>query len=449
MATLQFKDDCDSMKAGLSEFDSSWTWQANELRATGWSRDVEMEKCFSSQSVICHSFVLDADVELSECGKSCQLPREIGSLSELNHLDISSNNLSGPIPGEVGKCSKLLYLGLSCNIFNGSIPSQIGDLISLSILLDLSHNELKGGIPSEIGSLQMLQNLDISHNMLSGLIPSSFERMTSLLSINVSYNQLEGRIPTNKAFQNLSFNAFKNNKDLCGNCMKISLKQQKISAPSTGQVVYKAGGYGSVYKAELSTGQVVAVKKLHPSENGVGLRSKAFLDEISALSEVRHRNIIRLYGFCSHARHSFIISEYLERGNLSKVLSDIEEAVKLDWVRRINIIKEYEARVSDYGTARLLKPDSSNWTELAGTYGYIAPELAYAMRVTEKCDMYSFGVLMLEVLIGKHPGELISSLTSSSSPIGQNVLLKDILDGRLSPPTLHAMGNCRAKILSK
>ncbi|KAF6141552.1 hypothetical protein GIB67_041029 [Kingdonia uniflora] len=478
-------------------------------------------------------------LNLSHNELSGELPREIGSLSELDRLDISSNNLSGPIPGEVGKCSKLLYLGLSCNIFNGSIPSQIGDLISLSILLDLSHNELKGGIPSEIGSLQMLQNLDISHNMLSGLIPSSFERMTSLLSINVSYNQLEGRIPTNKAFQNLSFDAFKNNKDLCGNVSGLQACDSSGTSKSNakdkhkvviiiilpllgvlflilasagvffifyrkkidvkeeiqkdlfcvrnydGNIVYEdiieatenfnprhcigTGGYGSVYKAELSTGQVVAVKRLHLLEDGAGLGSKTFFDEISALSEVRHRNIVRLYGFCLHARHSFIISEYLERGNLSKVLSDTEEAVKLDWVRRINIIKglanafsylhhdcsppivhrdissnnilldlEYEARVSDFGTARLLKPDSSNWTELAGTYGYIAPELAYTMRVTEKCDMYSFGVLTLEVLIGKHPGELISSLTSSSSPTGQNVLLKDILDRRLSPPTLHA-----------
>ncbi|KAF6134399.1 hypothetical protein GIB67_005791, partial [Kingdonia uniflora] len=75
MATLQFKDDCDSMKVGLHEFDSSWTWQANELRAIGWSRDVEMEKRFSSQSVICHSFVLDADVKLIECGKSLAILR--------------------------------------------------------------------------------------------------------------------------------------------------------------------------------------------------------------------------------------------------------------------------------------------------------------------------------------------------------------------------------------
>ncbi|KAF6160262.1 hypothetical protein GIB67_019031 [Kingdonia uniflora] len=70
MATLQFKDD--SMKVHLYEFDSSRKWQVNELRATGSSRDEDMEKCFSSQSVKCHSFVLDEDVELIECGKSYQ-----------------------------------------------------------------------------------------------------------------------------------------------------------------------------------------------------------------------------------------------------------------------------------------------------------------------------------------------------------------------------------------
>ncbi|XP_058083781.1 MDIS1-interacting receptor like kinase 2-like [Magnolia sinica] len=92
---------------------------------------------------------------------------------------------------------------------------------------------------------------------------------------------------------------------------------------------------------------------------------------------------------------------------------------------------ELEASVSDFGTARLLIPDSSNWTMLAGTYGYIAPELAYTMRVTEKCDVYSFGVVALEVMMGRHPGELISSL---SSPNREDILLKDMFDQRLSDP---------------
>ncbi|TYJ15774.1 hypothetical protein E1A91_A10G206100v1 [Gossypium mustelinum] len=100
---------------------------------------------------------------------------------------------------------------------------------------------------------------------------------------------------------------------------------------------------------------------------------------------------------------------------------------------------DYEARVSDFGTARILKPDSSNWTSLAGTYGYIAPELAYTMRVDEKCDVYSFRVLTMEVFMGRHPGDLISYFSSLESTLSsmsndQQVLLKDTIDQRLSAP---------------
>ncbi|KAK8662429.1 hypothetical protein V6N13_092003 [Hibiscus sabdariffa] len=63
----------------------------------------------------------------------------------------------------------------------------------------------------------------------------------------------------------------------------------------------------------------------------------------------------------------------------------------------------------DFGTAKLLDPDSSNQTMPVGTYGYVAPELAYTMVVTEKCDVYSFGVLALETLMGKHPGKLLQN----------------------------------------
>ncbi|GMI80373.1 MDIS1-INTERACTING RECEPTOR LIKE KINASE2 [Hibiscus trionum] len=193
-----------------------------------------------------------------------------------------------------------------------------------------------------------------------------------------------------------------------------------------------SGGYGTVYKAALPTAQVVAVKKLHQSEDSLLLNNlKAFESEIVALLEIRHRNIVQMYGFCSHPSHSFLVYELVERGGLRMVLSNNEQAKELDWEKRLNVVKgmanalsymhhghsrpivhrdissnnvlldsDYEARVSDFGTARILKPDSSNWTSLAGTYGYIAPELAYTMRVDEKCDVYSFWVVTLEVSIG-------------------------------------------------
>ncbi|WRX11643.1 Protein kinase domain - like 10 [Theobroma cacao] len=162
-----------------------------------------------------------------------------------------------------------------------------------------------------------------------------------------------------------------------------------------------SGGYGNVYKAVLPTGQVVAVKKLHQHEDSVLINNlKAFESEIHALTEIRHRNIVKLHGFCSHSKHLFLVYEFVERGSLRMILSNNEEAVELDWNKRLNVVKglanalsymhhdhsppiihrdissnnilldlDYEAHVSDFGTARLLKPDSSNWTSFAGTIG--------------------------------------------------------------------------------
>ncbi|GLT56467.1 hypothetical protein SLA2020_295050 [Shorea laevis] len=228
------------------------------------------------------------------------------------------------------------------------------------------------------------------------------------------------------------------------------------------------GGYGSVYRAQLPNGKVVALKKLHRREAEEPAFDKSFKTEVKVLAEIKHRNIVKLYGFCLHRRCMFLIYEYMSRGSLFCVLRTDDEVVELDWLKRVNIIKcmshalsylhhdctppilhrdissnnillnsKLEAFVADFGNARLLDPNSSNCTVLAGTRGYIAPELAYTMVVTEKCDVYSFGVVALEVLMGRHPQELLmllSSSSSSSSSCLQNMMLSDILDVRLSPP---------------
>ncbi|KEH16174.1 putative protein kinase RLK-Pelle-LRR-XI-1 family [Medicago truncatula] len=184
------------------------------------------------------------------------------------------------------------------------------------------------------------------------------------------------------------------------------------------------GAQGSVYKAELPSGQVVAVKKLHSITNAENSDLKCFANEIKALTEIRHCNIVKLYGYCSHSHLSFLVYEFMEKGSLEKILKDDEEAIAFGWKKRVNVIKdianalcymhhdctppivhrdissknilldlEYVARVSDFGTAKLLDANSDNWTSFAGTYGYAAPKFAYTMEVNEKCDVYSFGVL--------------------------------------------------------
>jgi len=146
------------------------------------------------------------------------------------------------------------------------------------------------------------------------------------------------------------------------------------------------------------------VKKLLSPHDGEVAQQKEFINEIRALTEIRHRNIVKLHGFCSHSQHSLLIYEYLESGSLATILSNDGGAKELDWNKRVNIIKsvahalcymhhdcsppivhkdissknilldsEYVAHVSEFGIAKLLNQDSSNWTSLAGTYGYIAP----------------------------------------------------------------------------
>ncbi|CDP20105.1 unnamed protein product, partial [Coffea canephora] len=322
-------------------------------------------------------------------------------------------------------------------------------------------NFFTGEIPSEFQSLQSLGTLDLSQNNLSGLIPNALAELPGLLHINLSFNNLEGPIPSGRAFVNLTLEGVKGNKGLCGNitgkefvliivlpllgsftllgalfgALKMYDRRKRNSRAEDkevnkgglfaicaydGKALYKdivrsteefsetycigKGGCGSVYKAKLPSGEVVAVKRLHNIPN-VG-KDKSFSNEIRALTEIKHRNIVKLFGFCSNAQHSILVYEYLERGSLAKILSIEEEAKELDWQKRLNIIKgvahalsymhhdcsppivhrdissnnilldpECEAHVSDFGTSKFLRRDSSNWSSLAGTYGYVAPAL--------------------------------------------------------------------------
>lgn len=463
------------------------------------------------------------------------VPLNLGQCSKMLCLNLSSNQLHGGIPEEIGELESLqVMLDLSRNSLSGEIPWQLGHLVKLEIL-DLSRNQLTGSIPSSFEQMESLRIVDFSHNELEGPVPENKAFRETINADSLGHNRgLCGNysgllncpdrnrghgngvlliiIPLVGASLILSI--------LVGILYGLQKERRKTSDELRdshhgnlfaiwsydGKMVYEdikeategfdakhcigVGGHGSVYRAELSTGQVVAVKKLHPSQYPKLEDRKTFETEIRALTKIRHRNIVKLHGFCSHAQQSFLVYEYLERGSLGKILGEVEQAKELDWIRRINVAKgvgnalcymhhdcippiihrdissnnilldtKFEARVSDFGTARLVKLDSSNWTAVAGTCGYIAPELAYTMKVTEKCDVYSFGMVILEIMMGRHPGDLIcslsapslspplrwpssSSLSSSSSFVEPStpvvkpnaISLKDVLDQRLASP---------------
>ncbi|KAF5755476.1 putative protein kinase RLK-Pelle-LRR-XI-1 family [Helianthus annuus] len=455
-------------------------------------------------------------LDLSTNRLNGSLSTYIGEWEHIYYLNLSNNKLNGKIPPEIGKLGQLAALDFSWNSLTKEIPPEIQSLVSLESL-NLSHNRLSGLIPNAFGKLPGGIVVDLSYNELVGPVPTSFPIFkNSTIQVFQGNPGLCGNVTGMKLCESQQVTVKKNNDSfhyrlilvillplfgamlLCG--LHACRQKKKRSSPvEVGPLVEKSndffsisnfdgravydeilkvtndfndaycigtGGYGSVYKAELQPNNItVAVKKIHSSSSDK-VDHTAFLNEVRALTNIRHRNIVKLFGFCFHARHSFLIYEYLEKGSLRSILSADIIAKELDWLKRVKIVRaiangltymhhdcsppiihrdisganilldsDYEAHISDFGTSKLLKLDSSNWTTIAGTYGYIAPELAYTMVATEKCDVYSFGVVALEVIMGKHPGELITSLQSLPA---EYLLPANVGDSRIPPPSLHA-----------
>ncbi|GJW16443.1 kinase RLK-Pelle-LRR-XI-1 family protein [Tanacetum coccineum] len=416
---------------------------------------------------------LDRIVIIS-CYLEGSIPEQIGMLSNLAYLSLRGNNLNGMLPVSLTNLTKLVHLDLSGNNFKSTIPSQIGNLKNL-LHLDLSVNQFSGLILSSLGSMVNLTYLDLSWNNFIGPIPSSLGSMVNLTYLDLSWNNfiiVPNAPPIQKTVNHLLIilpfvvgicfvllgyvlcHCHKATKEI------IELETIKHGDVCTilnydGTIAYEdfinatedfdlkycigTGGYGSVYEAKLPNGKIFALKKLHRFEAKQPAFDQSFKNEVQVLTNLRHKNIVKLYGFCLHNKCNFLVYEYMEKGSLFCALNDDELAVKVDWMKRVNIIKdvahalaymhhdcnppivhrdissnnillnsEMEGFVADFGAARLLDPDSSNQTVIAGTLGYIAPELAYSMIVNERCDVYSFGVVALETIGGKHPGDLLA-----------------------------------------
>ncbi|XP_058100947.1 probable LRR receptor-like serine/threonine-protein kinase At1g07650 isoform X2 [Magnolia sinica] len=195
------------------------------------------------------------------------------------------------------------------------------------------------------------------------------------------------------------------------------------------------GGFGSVYRVYriglLSDGTSIAVKQLS-SKSSQGNRE--FVNEIGLISALQHPNLVKLYGCCIEGDQPLLVYEYMENNSLARALFGIEEhQLQLDWPTRLKICvgiarglaylheesklkvihrdikatnvlldRDLNPKISDFGLARLCEGEKTHIsTRIAGTIGYMAPEYAVHGRLTEKADIYSFGVVTLEIVSGK------------------------------------------------
>ncbi|XP_052164250.1 cold-responsive protein kinase 1-like [Oryza glaberrima] len=191
------------------------------------------------------------------------------------------------------------------------------------------------------------------------------------------------------------------------------------------------GGFGSVFRGRLRDGTIVAVKVLSAtSRQGV----REFINELTAISDVMHENLITLVGCCAEGSHRILVYNYLENNSLQHtLLGSGRSNIQFNWRARVKITvgvarglaflheevrphiihrdikasnilldKDITPKISDFGLARLLPPNATHVsTRVAGTIGYLAPEYALRGQVTKKSDIYSFGVLILEIVSGR------------------------------------------------
>ncbi|XP_073001004.1 PTI1-like tyrosine-protein kinase At3g15890 [Typha latifolia] len=198
------------------------------------------------------------------------------------------------------------------------------------------------------------------------------------------------------------------------------------------------GGFGSVYWGQLWDGSQIAVKRLKVWSNKAEME---FAVEVEILARVRHKNLLSLRGYCAEGQERLIVYDYMQNLSLLSHLHGQHAAESLlDWGRRMSIAigsaegivylhhhasphiihrdikasnvlldSEFQARVADFGFAKLI-PDGATHvtTRVKGTLGYLAPEYAMLGKASESCDVYSFGILLLELASGKKPIEKLS-----------------------------------------
>ncbi|KHN14714.1 Leucine-rich repeat receptor-like protein kinase PXL1 [Glycine soja] len=399
-------------------------------------------------------------LDLSNTHISGTIPESIASCQKLVNLNLRNNCLTGEIPKSITKMPTLSVLDLSNNSLTGRMPENFGNSPALE-MLNLSYNKLEGPVPSN-GMLVTINPNDLIGNegLCGGILPpcspslavTSHRRSSHIRHVIIGFVTgvsvilalgavyFGGRCLYKRwhLYNNFFHDWFQSNEDWPWRLVafqRISITSSDILACIKESNVIGMGGTGIVYKAEIHRPHVtLAVKKLWRSRTDIEDGNDA-LREVELLGRLRHRNIVRLLGYVHNERNVMMVYEYMPNGNLGTALHGEQSArLLVDWVSRYNIAlgvaqglnylhhdchplvihrdiksnnilldSNLEARIADFGLARMMIQKNETVSMVAGSYGYIAPEYGYTLKVDEKIDIYSYGVVLLELLTGKMP----------------------------------------------
>lgn len=383
---------------------------------SSWDPDISSNHC-SWLGVSCNSDLRVVSLTLDGTRLGGEISPAVGSLSEIRVLSLAFNNLGGQVPNEIWGLKKLKSLDLQGND-DLRVPRFSPNAVRK--LTSLEEGEDQEESPTTSSDKTGLYPIEIASIVSASVI------VFVLLVLVVLF------IYTRKRKRNSQVQV-------------IEPKEIKVfvdtGVPLTYESVVRAtgyfsnsncighGGFGSTYRAEVSPNSVFAVKRLSV---GRFQGDQQFHAEISALEMVRHPNLVMLVGYHASETEMFLIYNYLSGGNLEDFIKERSKPA-LDWkilhkialdvaralaylheqcspkvlhrdIKPSNILLDegYNASLSDFGLSKLLGASQSHVTTgVAGTFGYVAPEYAMTCRVSEKADVYSYGIVILELISDK------------------------------------------------
>uniref|UniRef100_A0ACD5Z569 Uncharacterized protein n=1 Tax=Avena sativa TaxID=4498 RepID=A0ACD5Z569_AVESA len=450
------------------------------------------------------------ELDISDNMLSGKIPTRIGECRALQYLNVSGNFLEGTIPLSVGQLRDLLVLDLSQNNLSGSIPVLLGSMKGLATL-NLSFNDFEGEVPKDGIFLNATATSVMGNNALCGGVPQLNLKMCSsptkrkifpnlviiiaagsaiLLVILFVLFVLCKRSRLRRAKPQISFPNEKH--------IRVSYAElARATDGFTSENLIGVGSFGAVYKGKMEiSGQqvVVAVKVLNLQQAGA---ARSFDAECEALRSIRHRNLVKVITVCSSidsrgGDFKALVFEFLPNRNLEQWLykrleEEDNEPKVLDLTERLqiamdvasaldylhhhkpfpivhcdlkpsNIILDDDmvAHVGDFGLARFLHEEHSDKLDkstsrnaIRGTIGYVAPEYGLGNEASINGDVYSYGILLLEMFTGKRPtssefGEVLSlhkhvqmALPDQAASVIDQDLLKEENNGKETVGDYH------------
>nr|GMD47570.1 LRR receptor-like serine/threonine-protein kinase ERECTA [Ipomoea batatas] len=412
------------------------------------------------------------------------LPPEFGNLRSIMEIDISNNHLSGPIPEELGQLQNLYLLKVENNNLSGDVMS-LASCLSLSVL-NVSYNNLVGNIPTGNNFSRFSPDSFIGNPGLCGYWMSSpchaprptmrvtiskaailgiaLGALVILLMILVAACRpqypntfMEGSLdkPVNYSTPKLVILNMNMALHVYDDIMRMT---ENLSE----KYIIGYGASSTVYKCILKNCKPVAIKKLY---SHYPQYLKEFETELETVGSIKHRNLVSLQGYSLSSAGHLLFYDYMENGSLWDLLHGATtKKKKLDWDTRLRIAlgaaeglaylhhdcnpriihrdvkssnilldKDFEAHLTDFGIAKSLCTSKSyTSTYIMGTIGYIDPEYARTSRLTEKSDVYSYGIVLLELLTGRKAVDNESNLHHLILTKAANNAVMESVDAEIS-----------------